>query len=76
MANPKPVRAFCGYHPTWGLRPSLCSTHGRMVRYEIGGGMAHSGETPAQGWQRARRGGWRVVPVVISPRPGRTEERS
>lgn len=75
MAKLKPVRAFCGCSDDW-LVPAFVAYYARDVRRAVGRAAAHNGETPEQGWVRAKRDGWRVVPVVISPWADQTEERS
>lgn len=75
MSGIREVKAFAGVRD-WGSGPSL-STYAikgtaQGVRIAIGGALARrrDGEDWKAGWRRARKAGWRVIRVVVSPDGG------
>lgn len=75
MTKIKPVHAFCGC-PGDRLVPAFVALYAHNARRAVGRAFADHGETPEQGWARAKRDGWRVVPVVITPARVSEEARS
>lgn len=65
----QPIRAFAAVRREAGGRPYISRYHlhayASGVRENVGRAFARVGETPAQGWKRALKRGWRVERVEV-----------
>lgn len=71
---PDPVHAWAAVAPDGAIEPNTLATRAGTARSEVSNWLFREpNESHRQGWRRAYRAGWRVVPVEIKVMEGQKD---